>query len=84
MTNDEYDPICRTLEFYKDTNTKIHFNIISGKDKGLFRNGIIKEVSVEHKVFIIIDNILGPLQYLFEEIDSNSVRPYKEKNGGER
>ena len=72
------DKIFRTLEFFKTLGKKIHIRIINGKDKGLFRNGFILDISEEKRCFVFIDDILGERPYLFEEIDEDIV-PYREK-----
>jgi len=75
------EKICRTLEFFKQGNLKVHFNVISGKDKGLFRNGFIQNISKKQKIFIIKEDVLGLLQYFFEEVDPSSIHPYNERRG---
>lgn len=78
MTDDMNDKICRTLEFYKELGKKIHINIISGRDKGRFRNGYILDISLDKRIFVFIDDILGERPYLFEEIDIDNIAFYKE------
>jgi len=72
------DKIYRTLEFFKEGKKKVHLKIISGGDAGCFRNGFILDVSKSKKVFVIIDDVIGERPYLFEEVDVNSIVPYKE------
>jgi len=73
MENDnDYDK----LEFLKSTERKLHINIIEGSDKGLFRNGFILDISLEKKCLIFIDDVLGELPYLFEEVDISRIKFY--------
>lgn len=73
----------RKLEFLKSTNKKLHINIISGADKGLFRNGFIIDISLDKRCLVFIDDVLGERPYLFEEVDIPGIvffKGDKEKN----
>lgn len=82
MTEDNNDKVYRTLEFFKTNGKKIHLRIIGGADKGLFRNGFVLDVSLTQRCFVFVDSVLGERPYLFEEVDVNSIVPFKEKEGG--
>jgi len=71
MTNNDED--YRKLEFLKSTGKKLHINIISGSDKGLFRNGFILDISLTKRCLVFIDDVLGERPYLFEEIDIKGI-----------
>jgi hypothetical protein len=73
------DKIYRTLEFFKESGRKVHLRIIAGADKGLFRNGFVLDVSLAQKCFVFVDDVLGERPYLFEEVDENSIVPYREE-----
>lgn len=73
------DKIYRILEFFKESGRKAHLRIIAGADKGLFRNGFVLDVSLSKKCFVFVDDVLGERPYLFEEVDVNSIVPYREE-----
>lgn len=77
------DTIYRKLEFLKSTNKKLHINIISGADKGLFRNGFILDISLNKRCLVFIDDVLGELPYLFEEVDIDGIVFYNKKGENE-
>ena len=77
MENDQ-DKFYRTLEFYKELGKKVHIKIITGEDKGYFRNGFILDISLSKRCFVFVDDILGERAYLFEDVDQNIV-PFKLK-----
>jgi len=79
MTDETNDKIYRKLEFFKTNKNKIHIKIIDGADKGLFRNGFVLDVSLNQRCFVFIDDVLGELPYLFEEVDVDSIKPYTER-----
>ena len=78
MTHDE---LYRKLEFFKGNGKKVHLNIIAGADKGYWRNGFVLDVSLSQRCFIFIDDVLGERPYLFEEVNVDSIVPFKEKKG---
>lgn len=82
MTKETNDKLYRTLEFFKTNGKKIHIKIIAGAEKGLFRNGFVLDVSLDQRCFVFIDDIMGERPYLFEEVNVNSIVPFKEKEGG--
>ena len=75
-----HDKIYRTLEFFKENNKKIHIKIIGGADSGMFRNGFVLDVSLTQKCFVFIDDVLGERPYLFEEVDEDSIVPFRERS----
>jgi len=79
MTEETNDKIYRTLEFFKANGKKVHIKIIAGADNGLFRNGFVLDVSPQQRCLIFIDDVLGERPYLFEEVDVNSIVPFREK-----
>jgi len=72
----------RKLEFFKDNGKKVHLKIIAGADKGEWRNGFVLDVSLTQRCFVFIDDVLGERPYLFEEVDMNSIVPFREKEVG--
>jgi hypothetical protein len=78
MTDETNDAIYRKLEFFKESKTKIHIRLVKGEDQGRFRNGYVLDVSKTKQVFIFIDDIMGELPYLFEELDPD-IKPYKQE-----
>ena len=79
MSDENNESIGRKLEFFKTNGKKIHIKIIAGADKGFFRNGFVLDVSFTQRCFVFIDDKKGELPYLFEEIDPDSIKPYKEE-----
>lgn len=79
MTMTKNDDDYRKLEFLKSTGRKLHINIVSGSDKGLFRNGFILDVSLSKRCLVFIDDILGERPYLFEEIDISGISFFREE-----
>ena len=73
------DKVYRTLEFFKTLGKKIHIKIISGSDRGLFRNGYVLDISEKKKCFVFKDDVMGERPYLFEEVDENSIVPFRER-----
>ncbi len=71
--NERNDRIYRKLEFFKSNNQKVHINIIAGRDRGLWRNGFTLDISLKQNCLVFIDDVLGELPYLFEELDENIV-----------
>lgn len=74
MTDDKYDQIGKVLQFYKLVQKEVHINIISGIDKGCFRNGYILDVNEDKREFLIVDRVLGNKNYSFYVIDAN-IKP---------
>ena len=79
MSDDNNESIGRKLEFFKTNGKKIHIKIIAGVDAGYFRNGFVLDVSLSQRCFVFVDDKKGELSYLFEEVDVNSIKPFKEK-----
>lgn len=78
MTQDKYDTIGMTLDFYKEAKIKIHINIIAGPDAGTFRNGFILNIDYDKREFLIVDDVLGNKTYSFYQINEQIV-PAREK-----
>ena len=79
MTDENNDKVCRTLMFYQANGRKLHIKIIGGVDTDCFRNGFISDVSTEQRCFIFLDDVMGERTYLFEEVNVDSIVPYREK-----
>ncbi len=79
MSDETNDAIGRKLEFFKTNGKKVHIKIIAGGDKGYFRNGFVLDVSFSQRCFVFVDDMKGELPYLFEEVDVNSIVPFKER-----
>jgi len=77
MTNENHDNDYRKLEFLKSTKKKLHINIIGGADKGLFRNGLIVDISLDKRCLVFCDDVLGDKPYLFEEVDIAGIGFYR-------
>jgi len=75
MTISEND--YKKLEFLKSTNKKLHIKIIGGGDVGRFRNGFILDISLIKECIVFVDDVLGELPYLFEEIDIPAITFFK-------
>jgi len=84
MTYENNDQDYRLLEFLKSTNRKLHIKIISGGDKGMFRNGFILDISLDKRCLVFIDSVLGEIPYLFEEIDIPKINFYKDEKENDK
>mgnify|MGYP001609668421 CR=1 FL=1 len=81
MTNDNnVNDIYSKLLFFKDKNIKVHIKLVSGFDIGKFRNCYVKEISKEHSVVLIEDDVIGQKTYTFSEIDPD-IKYYTEPEG---
>jgi len=63
----------RKLEFYFKNQTKIHLAC----SNGIFYNGYILDLTSEKDLLVFIDDKLGEIPILFEEIER--IDPFKEE-----
>lgn len=73
MTNDK--DIHDKLEYFFKEKTKVFFRLKSG----LFRKGFIDGLNEKYKTVVIIEDVLGKIALLFNEIDFNSITFTKEE-----
>ena len=65
----------RILDYFFEKQKLIHIGCVDGR----FYNGTILEINFDKKLIVFIDDVLGEIPILFEEI--RNVEPFKEKGG---
>lgn len=74
MINENENDIFDKLSYFKDENKKVFFFIKSGQ----FRKGFVDGLNKKYKTVVLIEDVLGKIALLFEEIDFNSITFAKE------
>jgi hypothetical protein len=74
--NDENanEKIFRKLKYFLDNNIPVHLTELDGT----FHNGFLKELVVAEKLVVIKDRISGIDIIPVEDINENSIAPFKE------
>ena len=79
MTNETGKQVYRKLSYFYDGKIPVHFSL---KNNG-WKNGLIIDLNETKLTMVLKENVEGELPFLLEDIDVNSIKPFKEKESRE-
>ena len=68
----------RKLAYFFENEIPIHFCLV----KGGWKNGLIIDLSDDNETMVLKEFVEGPLPFLLEEIDVDTIKAYKERGEG--
>lgn len=75
MTNDKAKRTYRKLSYFYENKILVHFKLETGE----FRNGEILDLDFEKLTLILKEFVFGEIPLLLEDINSDSISKFKEK-----
>jgi len=73
MNNETGKQVCRKLSYYFENKISVHFCLI----RGGWKNGKIIDLNEKKLAMVLKEFVEGDLPFLLEDIDVNSIKPYR-------
>ncbi len=75
MNNEQGTRVYRKLIYFFENEIPIHFTLLNGG----WKNGKIKELNEEKLTLVLTEFVEGELPFLLEDIDTDSIVEFREK-----
>jgi len=75
MNNELGQQVYRKLIYFYENKIPVHFTLISNG----WKNGLILDLNEEKLTLVLKENVEGELPFLLEDINLNSIKPFREK-----